>query len=327
MKFQKNGGCPNIAPISPCSLDEITLTGIQSIQPGKIGICKNEFLSASEGDANENAEEVFKLVSGVLTLDKKVDMKDMGGPRHIIRLLTNANCIVHAQIMILPKTSATADISYEVSDVTVLDEMYAPGLSYFQDTGVKLEFIVTFHDNIQCAIDYYEDDGDMTKKENPMIKFGDIGIEVDGNSVGSAKQSWIECVSDNCWSFARRGRMEELDLNKGISWTPGSGGCKVKVHFDQFGGSIPAITYQDQQTVTYNFALNEAGSIGFKPSKYNGQQLVNALETENRITLNGNHEKDFGVQDVDNMPPLFCSIEDSTNCPAVSYHRSAYHQY
>ena len=251
----------------------------------------------------------------------------MGGPRHIIKLRTDSNCIIHAQIMILPSSSANADISYDVSDVTVLDEMKAPGLSYFQDTGVKLEFIVTFHDNIQCAIDFYEDVGDMSVTREPIIKFGNIGISVDGATVGSAQQSWIECESTNCWSVARRDKMEELDLNYGRSWGPGEGGCKVKVHFDQFEGEIAAIAYQDTQKVTYNFDLMTAGSIGLKPSKYNGQTLLNALTAPpNKISIAGNLEKEIDVQDVDNMPPIFCG-EDPANCPAESYHRSAYNQY
>ena len=287
-------------------------------------------MSASDGNANKEAQTIFSLDSQkVLTLTTEVNMKEMGGPRHIVRLLTdgtNGNCIIHAQIMILPKSSAIADISYEVSDVTVLDEMKVPGLSYFQDTGVKLEFIVTFHDNVQCAIDFYEDVGDMSKRGDPMMKFGNIGISVDGTGVGSAQQSWIECESANCWSVARRDRMEELDLNYGRSWSPGEGGCKVKAHFEQFTGEIAAIAYQDTQKVTYNFGLLDAGSIGFKPSKYNGQTLLNAFISQNKIAITGEYEKEFDVQDVDNMPPIFCG-EDPANCPAESYHRSAYNQY
>ena len=330
VKFQKNGGCPGLAPINTCSLDEIQLTGVASIQSGPIGFCKNEFLSASDGNANNEAQNIFSLDSQkVLTLTTEVNMKEMGGPRHIVRLLTdgtNGNCIIHAQIMILPKSSAIADISYEVSDVTVLDEMKVPGLSYFQDTGVKLEFIVTFHDNVQCAIDFYEDVGDMSKRGPPIMKFGNIGVSVDGTEVGSAQQSWIECESANCWSVARRDRMEELDLNYGRSWSPGEGGCKVKAHFEQFTGEIAAIAYQDKQKVTYNFGLLDAGSIGFKPSKYNGQTLLNAFNDQNEIVIAGEFVKEFDVQDVDNMPPIFCG-EDPANCPAESYHRSAYNQY
>ena len=334
VKFQKNGGCPGLRPIDACSLDEIELTGVASIQPGSIGICKNEFLSASDGNANLDAQDYFSLDSQkVLTLTSAVDMKQMGGPRHIVKLLTdgsNGNCIIHAQIMILPKDSANADISYEVSDVTVLDEMKAPGMSYFQDTGVKLEFIVTFHDNIQCAIDFYEDVGDTSRREDPIIRFGNIGIKVDSTNVGSAQQSWIECESANCWSFARRDKMEELDLNTGISWSPGEGGCKVKVQFDQLTGEIPAIAFQDMQKVTYNFDLMDAGSIAYKPSKYNGVQLVNVIENQNKISIAGSHEEEIDVQDIDNMPPIFCdpASADPTNCsPAESYHRSAYNQY
>ena len=135
-------------------------------------------------------------------------------------------------------------------------------------------------------------------------------------------------MSDNCWSVARLDKLGELDLNTGISWRPGEGGCKVKVQFDQFAGQIPAISFNHQEQVTYTFALEEKNSIAYKPSKYNGQTLLNAITPRNEINITGNHEEnDIPVQDIDNMPPLFCSGEDSANCPAESYHRSAYNQY
>ena len=334
MKFQKEGGCPNLQPINTCTLDEIPLTGIAEIQAGPIQYCKNDFLSGSDpndlGNANEQSQNVFKLVSQILTLEDEIDMKQMGGPRHLISLVTETGCIVRAQIMILPQTSANASLNLAVSNMKVLDEMYAPGLSYFQDTGVKLEFLVTFYDNIHCAIDFYEDVGDMTKRGNPLMKFGDITISVDGTGVGTAKQSWIECVSSNCWSFARRDKMTELDLNNGVSWAPDVGGCQVKVQFDQFNGQLAAIAYQDKEKVTYNFDLNEADSIGYKPSKYNGQtNILNALDAINQVSVSGASEDvQLDVQDIDNMPPLFCDGTDAqANCPAESYHRSAYNQY
>ena len=332
VKFQKEGGCPNLLPLNRCELDEIPLTGIASIQDGAIRYCKNDFLSDgnADGDANEQSQNVFNLDSEVLTLNAEVDMKQMGGPRHLISLVTaDAGCIVHARIMILPKTSANAGLNLAVSDMKVLDEMYAPGLSYFQDTGVKLEFLVTFYDNIDCAIDFYEDLGDISAKQDPLMRFGDITVSVDGTRAGSAQQSWIECVSSHCWPVARRDKMSELDNNNGVSWGPGDG-CQVKVQFDQFNGELAAIAYQDQDKVTYNFGLNEADSIGYKSSKYNGQtSILNALDADNRVSISGASEDvQLDVQDIDNMPPLFCDGTDAqANCPAESYHRSAYKQY
>ena len=332
MKFQKEGGCSNLASFSRCELDEILLTGITEIQTGPIQYCTNDYLNddTAMGNANELSQNVFNLDSQkTLTLHAEVDMKEMGGPRHLISLVTDAGCIVYARIMILPKTPTNADLNLAVSDMKVLDEMYAPGLSYFQNTGVKLEFLVTFYDNIHCAIDFYEDVGDITNTDYyQLMRFGDITISVDGYPAGSAQQTGIECVSSNCWPVARRDKMSELDNNNGVSWAPG-GGCQVKVQFDQFNGELAAIAYQDQDKVTYNLNLNEADSIGYKPCKYSGQtSILNALDAINRVSITGTHQEEFKVQDVDNMPPLFCDGTDAqANCPAESYHRSAYNQY
>ena len=104
------------------------------------------------------ADELFEVVGasgglgGTVKLKSKVDMKSIGGPRHMIKLNTTTGCFVYYKVYIFPDTGDLISAEAQLSDTnSIIENLALPTLS-LTNNGLNPAFELKIYDNIFCAI-------------------------------------------------------------------------------------------------------------------------------------------------------------------------------
>ncbi|CBY21602.1 unnamed protein product [Oikopleura dioica] len=190
-----------------------------------IEYCTNEEVLGSESGRCETipvkADSLFKVDGGTVKLISQVEMKTIGGPRHMIKLKTSGDCFVYYKVYIFPDTAIPITAEAELSDRNSILELISLPTQSLTNNGLNPLFELKIYDNVFCAIrdecrlfdgvclggnsmdakplDLWSvnatNSGDLV---NPKIVDGEI-IEVKANAVDEMGRFWYSKDESNAF--------------------------------------------------------------------------------------------------------------------------------
>ena len=117
-------------------LNELSLPDVDEVT-GVISAVKNDGTKSDSRATSISASNHFAVVNDKLTLQSKVNMKELGGPRHKIELITkSSSCKIYALIMMLPDPDGTeTELQLDVEEVE--SDLVVDGLPFPLTNGIS----------------------------------------------------------------------------------------------------------------------------------------------------------------------------------------------
>ncbi|CAG5103120.1 Oidioi.mRNA.OKI2018_I69.chr1.g625.t1.cds [Oikopleura dioica] len=304
--------------------------GIVALVDEPIKYCTNNPALGSESGHCEEIQpkqmtsDFFYFDGGSLKLKNYVDMKLLGGPRHMIKLGTSGGCFVYYKVFIFPSFDLNVDISLvdKTPNNRILEHLEMPTSSLINN-GLNPLFKMDIFDNVFCAIrdecrldkgacqNY---DTDLSKKVaidlwdviSSSIHFKNARI-VSGPKIELAKNSSEEA---GLAEMAKRWYLQDESGNW-LKIAPQSPLCTITIQLDWY--MYQAITLIDninkQETLFIEYVSIQGAFqnvlLADADISFNRNFDGNLLATRNRTSIRSLFYDDVEIQDVDDLPAIF----------------------
>ncbi|CAG5104779.1 Oidioi.mRNA.OKI2018_I69.chr1.g1533.t1.cds [Oikopleura dioica] len=316
---------------------DLNTFNIESVVDGRISYCTNNpALGSESGHCTEIqpaqlAQNYFYVDSGSLKLSNAVDMKLIGGPRHMIKLKTTSNCFIYYKVFIFPDPSQPLAGEISLLDSTpsnrILEHLGLPTSSLINN-GFDPLFKLDIYDNVFCAIRdecrisngiclYSSTDlsekvaADMWGISTTSTEFGNPKI-VSGPKIELGQSSTKEA---SLAEMAKRWYSQD-DSGNWLRFAPQSPFCTIDVQFDWI--SYPGSTLVDDVNKKEILTIDDVNIEGAFQNILLADANISsnlyfqyeAYAREHPTEIESYFQDLVGIQDVDDLPAIF--VEDQS---------------
>ena len=318
--------------IPPHQFDLSSAFNIVGVVNDDIEYCTNkEVLGSEPGHCDTvsgiKASDLFYVDRGTVRLKLEVKMKTIGGPRHMIKLITNKadNCFVYYKTFIFPSSKLAAEA--ELADSNKILEHIGLPMESLTNNGLNPIFDVKIYDNVFCAIRdecrfaYGYCHGDFGGS-NPQVKpldFLTVSTSFSGDLINAKIVSGpIIGYSENPNDEMTRFWYSKNKFDEWEKFSPGQPFCKISVQFEWY--NFEAKSLADNTSLTEKILIENMSVHGlfensllveaeevfdmFEPILYQKYALEISTITE-----------EVAIADVDDLPAIFVSDK---NCRSYS---------